>query len=208
MCKPKRYPRHIEPIHSTGGKMEQLLGYWFDGHALHTNLLQLDAPFVMTPCATSDSHRNRHRWVFRPNSVENPSSVVLGGFPRINHQTTASSAPHACPPRPGHMSRQSTTASATQHALSRPRTGACPKCQPLQLVTQRFCSRCFTIFKILPLWYFESKYLNTKKILCWQQVTIVYILYIEVLDGKVEFSQKAKFIWKNGLNFPTDSFHK
>jgi hypothetical protein len=208
MCKPKRYPRYIEPIHSTGGKMEQLLEYWSDGHALHMNLLRLDAPFVMTPYATFDSHRNRHRRVLRPNSVENPPSIVLGGFPRINHQTSASSALHACPPRPGHMSRQSSTAPATQLALSRPRAGACPRCQPLRLVTRWFWSLSFTIFKVLPLWYFESKYLNTKKILYWHQVTVVYILYIEVLDGEVEFSQKAKFIWRNGLNFPTDSFHK
>jgi hypothetical protein len=75
--------------------MDQLMGFRSDGHALHTKLLCLDASFVMTPCATSDSHRNHHRRVLKLNSVEYPLSVALGDFSRINHQTTASSTPYA-----------------------------------------------------------------------------------------------------------------
>jgi hypothetical protein len=38
---------YIDPIHSTEGKMLQLLGFWYDGHTLHMKLLRLDAPFTM-----------------------------------------------------------------------------------------------------------------------------------------------------------------
>jgi hypothetical protein len=51
-------PRYKELIQLTGGKMDQLLEYASDGHTLHTKLLYLDAPFAMTPCATSDSCQN------------------------------------------------------------------------------------------------------------------------------------------------------
>jgi hypothetical protein len=117
--------------------MEQFLRYGSDGHAFHTKLLCLDAPFVMTPCAASDFPRSHHHRVLRPNSVEKSLSVTLGDFSRINHQTTASSAPHAHPSRPRHMSRQSSIASLTWPALPCPRARACPRCQPLRLVTQR-----------------------------------------------------------------------
>jgi hypothetical protein len=80
---------------------------------LHTKLLCLDTPFVMMPHVTSDSHRNHHRRVLRPNSVENPPSIALGGFSRFNHQTTMSIAPRARPPRPRHVSHQSSTTHAT-----------------------------------------------------------------------------------------------
>jgi hypothetical protein len=86
---------------------------------------------MMTPRAASDPHRNRHRRVLRPNSVENPSSVALGGFSRINHQTAVSSAPHVRPPRPGHVSRRSLTTLATHLAPPRPRVSEYPSCQPL-----------------------------------------------------------------------------
>jgi hypothetical protein len=39
--------------------MDQLLEYASDGHTLYMKLLRLDAPFAMTPCAASDSYRNR-----------------------------------------------------------------------------------------------------------------------------------------------------
>jgi hypothetical protein len=44
---------YIEPIHSTGDEMDQLLGFWSDGHVLHTELLRLDAPSMITPCAAT-----------------------------------------------------------------------------------------------------------------------------------------------------------
>jgi hypothetical protein len=52
------FSRYIEPIHLARGKMDQLLGFSSDGHALFTKLLCLNAPFVITPCAPSDSRRN------------------------------------------------------------------------------------------------------------------------------------------------------
>jgi hypothetical protein len=70
----------IKPIHSTGGEMDQLLEFSSDGHALHTELLHLDAPSVITPRAASSSRWNCHRRALRPNPVKNPSSVALCGF--------------------------------------------------------------------------------------------------------------------------------
>jgi hypothetical protein len=51
-----------------------------NGHGLHMELIRLDAPFVITPRVTSGSRGNYHHRVLRPNPVENPTSVALGGF--------------------------------------------------------------------------------------------------------------------------------
>jgi hypothetical protein len=120
--------------------MDQLLEYSSDGHTLHTELLRLDAPSVITPHATSSSRQNRHHWVLRPNPVENPPSVALGVFLRLNHQTNVSIAPCAHPPRPEHMSCHFSTMLATRPAPPCPDTSACPRCQPPWLVTQRLRS--------------------------------------------------------------------
>jgi hypothetical protein len=112
--------------------MDQLLKFLSDSHMVHTKLLRLDAPSVMTPHAAFDSCWKCHRRVLWPNSVENTPSVTLGGFSRINQQTTVSIAPRARPSRPRHVS-----APATPPAPSHPRSSACPRCQPPRLVTQR-----------------------------------------------------------------------
>jgi hypothetical protein len=83
--------------------MDQVLRIRSNSHALHTKLLRLEEPFMMTPCAAFDSHRNRHRRVLRPNSIDNPTSVAMGGFSRIGYQITTSSTPHARPPRHGQV---------------------------------------------------------------------------------------------------------
>jgi hypothetical protein len=36
--------------------MDHLLGFRSDGHALHTKMLRLDAPFAVMPHATTNSH--------------------------------------------------------------------------------------------------------------------------------------------------------
>jgi hypothetical protein len=105
--------------------MDQLLGFRFDGHTLHMKLLRLDAPFTMMPRAAPD---------FRP------PSLALGVFSRINHQTSASSAPHVCPPCSGHMFGQSSIAPTTCSAPLRPRASAFRRCQPPWLVTRRLWS--------------------------------------------------------------------
>jgi hypothetical protein len=69
-----------ESIHSTGGKLDHLLEFSSDGHALHTDLLRFIASSMMTPCAASSFHRNCRRWVLSPNAVENPPFVALGSF--------------------------------------------------------------------------------------------------------------------------------
>jgi hypothetical protein len=71
---------YIESIHLAVDKMDQLLGYWSDSHTLHTKLLCLDAPSVMMPRVTFDSHRNGHDQVLRLNPDENPPSIAWGGF--------------------------------------------------------------------------------------------------------------------------------
>jgi hypothetical protein len=49
------YPIYIELIHSTGGEIDQLLGFRSDGHVLHTELLRLNAPSTTTQRAATDS---------------------------------------------------------------------------------------------------------------------------------------------------------
>jgi hypothetical protein len=56
------------------------LGYLFDAHTLHTKLLCLNAPSMMTPYVAFDSHQNPHRRVLRPNSIENMLSGSDGCF--------------------------------------------------------------------------------------------------------------------------------
>jgi hypothetical protein len=116
------------------GKMDQLLGFLFDGHALHTKLLLLDTLFVVMPCATTSSHQNCHRRVLRPTSVKNPSSVVWGGFSRFHHQTPVSIAPRAHPTHPTQVP-QCLTAPTTWPTPPHPHASACPRCQPPRLVT-------------------------------------------------------------------------
>lgn len=72
-------PRYIELIQLTGGKMDQLLEYASDGHTLHTKLLYLDAPFAMTPCATSDSCQNSTAKFWGSNSMK-PTICSAGLF--------------------------------------------------------------------------------------------------------------------------------
>jgi hypothetical protein len=45
-------------LSSIGGEMDQLLGFRFDDHVLHTKLLRLDAPFTVMPHVATDSHWN------------------------------------------------------------------------------------------------------------------------------------------------------
>jgi hypothetical protein len=52
------------PLHR--GKMDQLLGFRSDDHALHTKLLRLDVPFTVMLRAAIESHRNRCHRVLRP----------------------------------------------------------------------------------------------------------------------------------------------
>jgi hypothetical protein len=122
------------------GKMDQLLGFWSYGHTIHMKLIPLDATFIVMPHAATSSSRNRHCWVLRPNSVENPPFVAQGGFSRFNLQTIMSIASRARPPRPRHVSCQFSTASATWPALPCPRASACPRCQSPWLVTGRLRS--------------------------------------------------------------------
>jgi hypothetical protein len=114
--------------------MDQLLGFRFDGHALHTKLLRLDAPFTVMPRATTDYQWNRHCQVLRP-KLSKTAIRSVGWFRIPNHQTTVSIAPRGHPPRPGHVSCQSSTTPATWPAPSCPRASACPRCQPPRLVT-------------------------------------------------------------------------
>jgi hypothetical protein len=60
--------------------MDQLLEFSYVEHTLHMELLHLDTSSVITPCAASSFHRNCCHRVWKPNLVENPSSIVLGGF--------------------------------------------------------------------------------------------------------------------------------
>jgi hypothetical protein len=94
-----------------------------------------DAPFVITPRVVSSSRRNCNRRVFRPNPVENPSSVALAGFDaqppnRRKYHTVCVS------PRPIHVSHQSMTAPTTRPAQPCPLAIACPRCHPPWLVTK------------------------------------------------------------------------
>jgi hypothetical protein len=91
-------------------------------------------------CDATNSRRNRRHQVLRPNCVENPSILTLGGFLRINHQTTMSIAPHVFLSCLGHVPHQSSTTPATRSALPHPRASACPKYQPPQLVILRLWS--------------------------------------------------------------------
>jgi hypothetical protein len=60
--------------------MDGLLAFSSDSQALHMELLRLEAPSVIMPCAASNSRQSCHRRVLRPNLVDNPSYVELGGF--------------------------------------------------------------------------------------------------------------------------------
>jgi hypothetical protein len=115
--------------------MDQLLQFSSDGHALHTELLRLYAPSVITPCATSTSHWNCHHRVLRRNLVKNPPSIALGGFeaqpPSRYEYCTAHTSPTSWT-----RFHQSSTAPATRPTLPCPRASACPRCQPPWLITQ------------------------------------------------------------------------
>jgi hypothetical protein len=50
--------------------MDQLLEYASNSHTLHTKLLCLDAPYVMTPRAASDCRRNHTAEFCGPNLVK------------------------------------------------------------------------------------------------------------------------------------------
>jgi hypothetical protein len=86
----------------------------------------------MKPRTTFDSRRNHHHKVLSPNSAKTSSWMVL----RLNPKTSVSRAPHARPPHPGPLSRQSSTVPATRSALPHVHACVCPRCQPLWLVTQ------------------------------------------------------------------------
>jgi hypothetical protein len=60
------YPICIESIHSVRHKIDQLIGFRSNGHALHTKLLHLDTPFAVTPRAVTSSLPNRCRRVWGP----------------------------------------------------------------------------------------------------------------------------------------------
>jgi hypothetical protein len=90
------YPSlHRYPLHRD--EMDQLLEFSSDDHALHTELLLLDALSVITPCTASSFHWNCHRQVLRSNPVENLLSVELGGFeaepPNCHEYCTACASP-------------------------------------------------------------------------------------------------------------------
>ena len=79
--------------------MDQLLGFWSDGHVLQTELLHLDAP-------SNDHAACRHRFPpespppsFEAQTQQNPPSVALGGFEAQTTKPAVSTAPRARPPR-------------------------------------------------------------------------------------------------------------
>jgi hypothetical protein len=74
-----------------------------------------------------------------PNSANLPSETLVV-FLRLNYQTAASSTLHVHPPRPRHVSRQSSIAPTTRSAPPRHRVSAYPMCQPPRLVTWRLWS--------------------------------------------------------------------
>jgi hypothetical protein len=92
------------------------------------------------PRVATDSLWNRHHRGLRPNSVENWSSAERSGFSRTIHQTAMSCAPRTRPPRPRHVSRQSSITLATLPAPQHPHTSVCPSYQPPWLVTWRLWS--------------------------------------------------------------------
>ena len=71
--------------------MDQLLGFWSNGHVLHTKLLRLDAPFVVMPRVVAE--------FWGPNSAK-PVIYSTGWFLGPYHQTRVSTAPRARRPRP------------------------------------------------------------------------------------------------------------
>jgi hypothetical protein len=71
--------------------MDQLLGFWSNGHMLHTKLLRLDAPFVVMPRVVAE--------FWGPNSAK-PVIYSTGWFLGPYHQTRVSTAPRARRPRP------------------------------------------------------------------------------------------------------------
>jgi hypothetical protein len=127
---------YIESIHFAVDKMDQLLGYWSYSHTLHTKLLCLGAPSVMMPHVTFDSHRKRPRPDFKAKPGRKHAIPSVGWVWGSTTKIVVSIATRVHPPRPGHVSRQSSTTLATQPALPRPRVSACPRCQPLWLVTR------------------------------------------------------------------------
>lgn len=56
----------MESIDSARGEIDQLIGFRFDGHMLHTNLLRLDKPLDVMPRAATGSLQNRRHRVLRP----------------------------------------------------------------------------------------------------------------------------------------------
>jgi hypothetical protein len=110
----------------------------FHGHTQHTKLLCLDGPFAVMPRATIESLWNHHHRVWRPklSKTRHPQHGVVFRGSTTNHHIT----PHVHPPRLRHVSYQSSTAPTTRPTPPCPRVCACPRCQPLQLVTWRLWS--------------------------------------------------------------------
>jgi hypothetical protein len=88
-------------------------------------LLRLDAPFAMIPRVATDSHWNCHRRVLRSN-LQSPIRSALGGFEAQTFN----------PPRPGHVSPQSSTTPATWFTLPHPHVTACPRWQPPRVINR------------------------------------------------------------------------
>jgi hypothetical protein len=86
-------------IHSTDGEMDPPLGFRSNNHILHTDLLRLDSPSVITPRAAIDSLWNRQRQVLRP-KLNNSTSIALGSFEAQTTKPTVSTTPRARPTRP------------------------------------------------------------------------------------------------------------
>jgi hypothetical protein len=78
--------------------MNQLLGFRYDDHVLHTELLRLDAPSAITPCAATGS-LGTAPLSFEAQTQQNPPSLALGGFEAQTTKPAVSTAPRARPPR-------------------------------------------------------------------------------------------------------------
>jgi hypothetical protein len=88
-------------------------------------LIRLDAPFTMMPCVASDSRRNHHRRVLRPNSVENPSSIALVVFRgsttkplRLAHHMGVPYVLDTCPTGPRLRQRHGPSTTSSRECVS------------------------------------------------------------------------------------------
>jgi hypothetical protein len=108
------------------------------------------------PRTSTGSLQNRRHRVLRPklSKIRHPQRMV---FLMLNHQTAVSIAQCAHPPCPGHVSHQFSTVPATRLTPPHPRTSACPRCQPLWLVTRLLWS----VSQDSALFLHRSRYIST-----------------------------------------------